>query len=153
LANYVSFDRVDCLRGFDATNDGFAIGYDRCICDNIIAGVASGYSNNYIKWNRHYGHSDGQDAYLGIYATQFDEDYYVDASLLGFKGTYKSKRHIEFADIDRRAKSKQCNWGINPHFGSGLILDYCGIDVIPFGEIDYYYVTQDKFHEHGANSL
>lgn len=153
LVNYVNFNRTQGLRGFDATHGGLALGYDQCFCDDMIAGIGAGYSNNYIKWNRQYGHSDGNNYYLGLYATKFDQDYYADFSLLGFTGRYKSKRHIEFADIDRHAKSKQCNWGINPHFGSGFILDYCGFDVIPFGEIDYYYVSQDKFHEHGADSL
>ncbi len=153
LAGYMNQDRVQGLRGFNGTNGGISIGYDKCLYDSVYAGIGAGYSNSYIKWNKSFGHSEGDNYYLGVYATQFSDDYYADASLLGFWGDYKSNRHIEFADIDRRAKSKQDNWGINPHFASGLILDYCGIDVIPYGEFDYYYISQDKFHEHGADTL
>ena len=63
------------------------------------------------------------------------------------------RRHIHFDHIDRRAKSKNDNYGLNPHLGAGCYLNACDFNITPYGEIDYYFVQQNSFREHGADSL
>lgn len=153
LADFVKQDRSQGLKRFTATDGGIALGYDKSFYDNFIVGLGAGYSHNHISWSHSGGHSNGNLYYLGAYATKFGDHYYADASVLGMTGQYHSKRHIHFAKIDRHAKSKQHEIGVNPHLGAGWVFDLNRVDIIPFGEIDYYFVHQNKFHEQGARSL
>lgn len=55
--------------------------------------------------------------------------------------------------INRKAKSRFRGYGILSHIGMGLKFNICGLDIIPFGSIDYTFVDQDGHVEHNARSL
>ena len=90
---------------------------------------------------------------MGAYATKFTDRFYIDGSVLGYVNQHHVRRHIHFATIDRNAKQRHDSYGFNPHLGAGLFPNYCSVDVIPFFDIDYYLVQQNRVREHGAESL
>jgi|GEM_PF-2486797 len=55
--------------------------------------------------------------------------------------------------IDREARSRFRGYGILSHIGIGGKLTICGLDIIPFGSVDYNFVDQDGHDEHQARSL
>lgn len=153
VADFLRQSRTDGLRRFNADTQGIAFGFDRCICDSTIAGLGIGYTHSHIKWSHSYGHTNVNSGYVGAYATRYTQNYYIDGALLGFINNNKARRHIEFSTIDRKAKSCYYSSGVNPHLGLGWFADFCTLTLIPYFEADYYYIHQNKFHEHGANSL
>lgn len=152
-ADFIRQKRTGELRRFTTANEGISFGYDKRICDSLFAGVGAGYAHSNLHWGNSAGRSDINSFYLGIYAAKNGNGYYIDGSLLGFVDHYRVRRHIHFATIDRHAKNNHYGWGINPHLGAGLYWNFCTIDIIPFIDIDYYYIDQKKYHEHGAGSL
>lgn len=152
-ADFVRQSRSQGLRGFNASSEGVAIGYDNRIFNTVFAGVGLGYSHTNLHWENSAGRADINGFYAGTYATYDNQYFYLDATLLGFITNNRVRRHIEFAFIDRTAKHKHHNYGINPHLGLGLHMNYCTVNITPFADADYYYVQQNRFHEHGANSI
>lgn len=152
-ADFIRQGRSEGLRRFTTSSEGFSFGYDNKICHSVLLGVGGGYSHT----NLHWGHSAGQAKingyYMGAYATQYNDIYFLDASLLGFVDHHRVRRHIHFADIDRRAKNSHYSYAFSPHIGGGLFLTTCNIDVTPFFAIDYYWVQENHFREHGADSI
>lgn len=151
--DFVRQNKTQGLRGFNTSSEGVAIGYDNRIYDTIFAGIGVGYSHTNLHWENSAGHANINGFYTGTYATYECNYGYVDATILGFVNNYNVRRHIHFSTIDRTAKHKSHSYGLNPHLGAGLYMNYCTVDVIPFADADYYFVQQNKFHEHGADSI
>ncbi|MBN9378730.1 MAG: hypothetical protein BGO14_07660 [Chlamydiales bacterium 38-26] len=152
-ADFVRQSKTDGLRGFNTASEGFSFGYDNKLCDSVYGGLGAGYSHTNLHWNRGMGKANIQGYYLGAYATKYNNAYYLDASLLGYVNHHRVRRNIHFADIDRHAKDNHHSYGFSPHFGAGLYLNYCNIEVTPFFDVDYYFVQQNRIREHGAESL
>ncbi len=153
VADFIRQDRTEELRRFTTTSEGVAFGIDNKIGDSLFAGVGGAYSHTNLHWGNSAGRAKINSYYIGAYATTCNDCYYIDASVLGFIDRNRIRRHIHFVDIDRRAKNKHYSYGVNPHLGGGLYLNYCSIDIIPFVDLDYYFVEQNKAREHGAKSL
>jgi fibronectin-binding autotransporter adhesin len=153
VADFIRQERTDGLRRFTTSNEGLAFGFDNRLDHSLLAGVGAGYSHTNLHWGNSAGHADIDGYYLGAYATKYDDRYYIDGSILGFINKHHVRRHIHFATIDRRAKNKHHSFGFNPHLGAGVYLNYCTVDVIPFFDVDYYFVRQNRAREHGAKSL
>jgi fibronectin-binding autotransporter adhesin len=153
VADFIRQQRTEGLRRFTTSNKGLAFGFDSRLDNSLLAGVGAGYSQTSLQWGNSAGHAYIDGYYLGAYATKFDDRYYIDGSILGFVNQHHVRRHIHFATIDRRAKNRHYSYGFNPHLGAGVSLNYCTVDVIPFFDIDYYLVQQNRVREHGAESL
>lgn len=151
--DYIRQERTQGLRRFNTSTEEFALGFDNQICDSIYGGIGAGYTHTNLHWGSSAGRARINSFYLAAYATKFDDCYYMDAALTSFVNNNSVRRHINFNAINRRAKNNHYSYGFNPHFGAGLNLNYCTVDVIPFFNLDYYYVHQNRAREHGARSL
>lgn len=152
-ADFLRQSRVDGLRKFNTSSEGISFGVDNMLSQSLVTGLGAGYSFTNLHWGNGAGRADINSFYLGAYASKYEDNYYIDASLLAFVNHHRSRRHIHFATIDRKAKSSHYSYGFNPHLGAGLNLNYCTVDVIPFFNLDYYLVQQNRSREHGADSL
>lgn len=153
IADFVRVGKTQGLRRFNQDSQGLTLGYDHCLCDNLYLGVGGGYTHSHIRWKHSFGFINVNSGYAGAYASTFTDAYYIDAALIGFLNNNRAKRHIQFSSIERRAKSHHHSYGFNPHLGAGLFYNLCSISVIPFFELDHYFVEQNRFHEKGANDL
>lgn len=153
VADFLRQSRTDGLRQFAADTQGISLGYDRCLCHSIVAGIGAAYTHSKVDWKRSFGHVEMNSGYFGAYASKYTDCYYVDGALLGFVNHNRANRHIHFSNLNRHAKSHYSSYGINPHIGAGLFFDLCGICLTPYIEQDYFYVQQNKIHECGARSL
>lgn len=150
--SYIRQSQVDGLRRFNATNQAVSFGYDKEICQSAVVGLGGGYSHSRVRWNKQ-GNSDAHAYYIGGYATQYNEDYYLDGSFIGFVDHYYSSRHIDFSSINRHAKSNHYAYGFSPHLGIGFYYRYKGIELEPFFDIEYFYIQQNRLRERHASSL
>jgi autotransporter-associated beta strand protein len=153
VADFIRQNHVDGLVGFNTSSQGIAFGLDNQVCDSMVAGLGGGYTHTNLHWHNSYGRTDINSFYVGAYASKYNDKFYVDGAVLGFVDHNRARRHIEFAAIDEKAKSSYYSYGFNPHLGAGLFLNYCTVDVIPFFNVDYFLVQQNRVREHGASSL
>lgn len=153
VADFIRYNRTGELRRFNAMNQGLSVGVDKRINNSIFAGVGAGYTHTNLHWGDSAGHSYIDGYYVGAYATKYTDTYYVDAATISYVNQHHARRHIHFADIDRNAKNRHYSYGFNPHLGAGAFLNYCSVNLIPFFNVDYYLVQQNRIREHGAESL
>jgi outer membrane autotransporter protein len=151
--DFIRQSKVDGLRRFETSNEGISLGLDKMFSNSLVLGLGAGYSHTNLHWGEGCGHVNIEGYYLGPYLSFFKDNYYIDASILGFINRDKADRRIHFQSIDRRAKSRHDVYGVNPHLGGGFEFSYCSVEVIPFFNMDYYFVEQNKIHERGADSL
>ncbi len=152
-ADFIRQSKTQELRRFNTNNEGVALGYDNRLFDTWLAGLGIGYSNSNLHWGNSAGHANINSLYVGVYATQCHDCYFIDATLLGYFNNHRVRRHIHFADIDRTAKNNHDSYGFNPHLGGGMYLDFCSVNMTPFFDLDYYFIQQNRYREHGANSI
>jgi fibronectin-binding autotransporter adhesin len=151
--DFVRQKRTGGLRRFNTNSEGVAIGYDNRVGDSLLAGVGLGYTHTNLHWGNSCGHAAINGFYVGTYATQCNDCYYIDGTVLAFVNNHRVRRHIHFATLDRKAKNNHYSYGFNPHLGAGLFWNFCSVDVIPFIDLDYYLVQQNRAREHGADSI
>ena len=61
--------------------------------------------------------------------------------------------HLERCGVSRRARSRYKGYAILSHFGLGFRFYLGGLQLIPFGSIDYDFLDQDGHREYFARSL
>ncbi len=152
VADFIRQGKSEGLRRFTTANEGFSLGYDNELGDFLV-GLGGGYTHSNLHWGHGTGKARIHGYYIGAYASKYNDCYYMDASLLSFVNHHRVHRHIHFANINRHAKNNHYSYGLSPHLGLGMFLNWCNIDIIPFCAFDYYLVQQNRMRENGANSL
>ena len=82
-ADFIRQNKTDGLRRFTTANEALSLGYDNCISDSIWTGIGGGYSQSNLHWGNSTGNDNIHDFYVGLYATKYEYDYYLDRFLIG----------------------------------------------------------------------
>ncbi len=154
---YMEQDRIGEQVGFYTDVEGVLMGADYTFCNGIVAGVGGGYNHNHIKWKHHRGHGDVNGGYFGVYSDWIKESFFVDLALVGGINSYNASRNIQFGTIDRVAKHSKVGYDFTVHLGGGTdFIVGCNCpkySIEPFVNLDYLFLQQRGFREHGADSL
>ncbi|HSW86093.1 MAG TPA: autotransporter domain-containing protein, partial [Rhabdochlamydiaceae bacterium] len=142
--------------GFHTKGGGVVIGSDFRLVNNLYLGLGAGYSHSSIDWRMTPKDEGEIDSYYGgIYTTWRPRDYYfyIDASFVGAYNGYEATRHIEFATINRRARSTHQGYELAGQVGVGGLFQVGRLLIQPFGREEYIYVHEGDYTERGAQSI
>ncbi len=152
---YMEQDRIGEQVGFNAYMAGVLAGLDYCFENGLLLGIGGGYAFEKIDWKQHRGNADINSGYVGIYSDLIEEGYYLEAAVVGGVNSYNASRKINFADIHRTAKHDKGGYDLTAHLGGGadFNLGCSQVHLEPFLNLDYLFLNQKGFKEHGAQDL
>ncbi len=145
--------------GFHANTGGALIGTDCQLPSHLNIGLAAGYSYSHVDWDHLTNSGSVQGIYGLLYASWFNPHFYVNGIMTGAYNHYTEKRPIHLssqgsaAQIHRHASSdfNGAEGGLSVNMGG--LFNVGGVDISPFGAAEYYFLHQNSFKEHGAESL
>jgi autotransporter-associated beta strand protein len=140
-------------RGFHAQTIGALLGADYTNSNGVVTGIAIGSNTTYLKWSGGMGHAHTPSGFLTLFSNWNNEWAYLEGSIIGGYDYFSTVRHIHFPGENRKAKSKHSgfDWGI--HVGAKYKVAVGTLNCSPFVNLDCDTLYQDKFSEHGADSL
>lgn len=138
--------------GFRDRSGIFSIGFDGRY-DTTTLGVFGAYQMDQLNWDRNAGSGVMRTGYGGLYAMYINENFLVDISGLVGYTTYSTKRRIQFSSIRRTAAASFHSYEGVAGIGLGSYNTLCGVEWVPYGRVDYAYLTQKAFNERQAESL
>ena len=145
--------RFDNLNRFDANGGGILAGIDWCFGPEFFIGGSIGYTHTGFKWHDK-GHGNLNSYYGALYGSwNTCDSFTVDASVIGGGTEHEFRRKIEFASIDRTAKSHPWAGFVTAHLGFRTDWNWCCTEFEPFALVDYHYFHRNHIREHGAESL
>lgn len=140
-------------KGFDVEAGGVLGGLEYSFENNYLLGLGGGYSYAHVDWSDSFGSGSIQTGYVGIYSDYVRGPLYVDVTaLFGINGI-EGSRHIKYPGVNRSAHDHHAGYSFTAHAESAFDLEWCCNFFTPFVKADYVYFFQDKFREHGAQSL
>ncbi len=146
-------DRIGEQVGFESNTEGVIVGFNYCFDNGIMLGTGGGYSNGYVRWKHHRGKGTVNSGYLGVYADYDYEPVYFELAAIGGINGYYSKRNIKFSAIDRHATNHHLGADFTGHLGGGGDIRLGAYYLKPYTNVDYLYLYQENFSEHGAKDL
>ena len=153
VAKYVNQDAKQQNHGYHAATAGGVLGGDYRVAKNSYLGAAAAYTFSHIHMNESSGEERINSAYGALYGTWFNRRLFLDASFIGAYNHYDGTRNIDFPGIDRKAKNKHNGYQLSPSMGIGMLYNYNNFQFQPLLRADYVFTHQNKFTEHGANSI
>lgn len=116
-------------------------------------GLLAAYQIDQLTWGQRAGNATMRTGYVGGYAMYTTNYFLVDLSgLIGYT-TYHANRRIHFSSIHRKAFGSFNSYEGVVGIGVGSYNTLCGFEWVPFGRVDYVYLSQKAFHERSAQSL
>jgi outer membrane autotransporter protein len=144
--NWVSVDNNDSAKGYDFTTGGVTVGLDYRVTEHIAVGGFGTYSHSWTSFNP--GDADVNSGGGGLYATYWNQGFYVNTGIYGGGNGYDTRRQTlfqgQFASGNTSGSefSTFVDTGYNFHFGD-----------LSFGPVfaaQYTYVQIDGYSEHGG---
>ena len=102
--------RIGQYSGYNLSSAGFAIGVDRTLTPNLLAGAALGYDFAYLNFDSIRSKSEMDAFHSMLYGSWFNGSYYVDAYGGYTKNFYDTRRNI---NINNKAFSTTAQNGYN----------------------------------------
>ncbi|MHC4295221.1 MAG: autotransporter family protein, partial [Planctomycetota bacterium] len=137
--------------GFDFDTYGAMIGGDFRIGSNFVLGGAIGYSQTDVTLDEDTGNSDIDTLHTMLYATYFEDDWYVDAALGFGYNCYDNTRNINF--LGREATSEHDGQEYRAYLGGGYDFDINGWILGPIGSMQYLCLKEESFTEDDAGAM
>jgi subtilase-type serine protease len=153
IGQWVDQDRRGQEYGFDMATGGATLGADYFINDIFALGLAASYTGSYLKWDSSAGNAHIKSYYGGLYSTLAPEHYYLDLALLGASNHYKVDRHIPIDGLSFDARHKNTGYEILASADYGYKFFTPKYLITPFLRVDYVYLHQKGYREHGAGVL
>jgi outer membrane autotransporter protein len=144
--------------GYESNTEGAFLGVDILGPEQFGVGFSGGYTHSTVRWNESVAKGNIDSYYGGIYGRWTPSLFYTEFSLLGASNGYRASRRIQFQNVssfpvDRNAFNDHGGAEIAGHLGFGFVWDTPGVNISPIANIDYMYLYEDEYQEHGANSL
>ena len=138
-------------RGFTNNTTGALVGYDRLFENALLGAYISGGKNNLRQGSQKV---DIEDFSLGLYAGYQPGNWTFKGTLLGGYQTYYGKRHIDFMESTRTAKSTYHGFNFALDLEAGYnVYSNDWFNVKPFVGVLGNYTQTRSFTETGADSL
>jgi outer membrane autotransporter protein len=144
---------------YHTSTGGGMIGLDVELPADVCLGAGGGYTYSDVEWNHDRGQGNINSYYGGLYGTWVsDLPVFAEFSAFGASNHYRASRLIKYANIptfpiNRKAASSHNGAEVASHLGFGYIYRSSEFDFSPFANVDYIYLHEKGYREHGAQSL
>ncbi|MCP5306905.1 MAG: autotransporter domain-containing protein [Chromatiaceae bacterium] len=145
-------DETDNVAGYEFDTVSLTVGADYRYNDNLIAGVAVGYSNNDTDLDANGGGVEADSYNLSLYGTYFDEaGLYVDGMLSYGRSNFDQKRNIRYTigsvNVDQTAKADFDGTEWSASLGGGYSFSRGPLTFGPTVRLEYIKTDVDAFDE------
>jgi len=158
--------------GFQYHTYGMVAGVDYKVRQNLILGIGAAFLKNNLDWNNARGDAAIKNAKLGLYASYFTPDVFLDSALMSGINWTSAKRHVDnisgiayssltptlqvndpdLATGTRNATSDQAGRDLALQVKGGVNYHLCNWNVTPLALFGYFYNKQNSFDENGADN-
>ncbi len=151
-------DTTDREDGFDFDNWSLLGGVDYRFTDNVVAGVALGYNQTNVDFERSLGSIETNAWGIAAYTTVSFGKFYVEGQASYFKNDYDSTRNITYPTNagqlpNREAKGSANGDQFSLSAGGGYDFNFGGLSVAPYGRLEFIDLSIDAIDESGAQGL
>jgi outer membrane autotransporter protein len=92
--------------GYNLSSFGLAVGVDRALTSNILAGVAAGYDNGYQNFKSLDSTGQFDSFRTAVYASWYNRKFFVDSYAGYTKTLHSTRREINFSDYRTTAHGR-----------------------------------------------
>lgn len=139
--------------GYNFTLGGFTIGADYRLRDNLLVGLATGYSNTSSGFYGSGGNVNANTVPFNAFAAYFPGSLYAYGSVGYALNLYDLKRGINFGGLARTASSSTTGNQFNLYGETGYDLRLSRFILTPSATLGYSALWVGGFTEQGAGSL
>jgi len=137
--------------GYDFEIYGTALGFDKLIDENLLAGMAFGYSNGNVSSSDNLTQNDMETFSTSIYGSWFNFDSYIDVVVGYGHNWYDVTRKINHAGLRATSKPESDVWSTSVTAGKAFYLSDMTIE--PFAGFSYALLQSRGFTESGAGNV
>jgi uncharacterized protein with beta-barrel porin domain len=139
--------------GYNFTSAGFTLGADYRVWDDLLVGVATGYSHTGASFSGSGGGAENNSWPILAYAAYMPKNFYTFGSLGYTLNLFDLNRQIAFDVINRTARSSTSGNQLNFYGESGYDLKLRSAVVTPMVSLAYSQIWVNGFTEDGAGAL
>ena len=139
--------------GYNFTLGGFTIGADYRLRDNLLVGIATGYSNTGSSFNGSGGNVNANSVPFNTFAAYFPGSLYAYASVGYALNLYDLNRGINFGGMARTASSSTTGNQFNLYGETGYDLRLSRFILTPTATLAYSALWVGGVTEQGAGAL
>jgi outer membrane autotransporter protein len=139
--------------GYNFTTAGFTAGGDFRVTDNLLVGLATGYSHTGASFKGSGGSLENNAWPILAYAAYLPKNFYAFGSLGYTLNLFDLNRTINFGPINRGAKSSPVGNQFNLYGETGYDVQLRRAVFTPLVSLAYSQVWVDGFTEGGAGAL
>ncbi|MGB8993207.1 MAG: autotransporter domain-containing protein [Desulfobaccales bacterium] len=139
--------------GYNFTLGGFTAGADYRLRDNLLVGLAAGYSNTTSSFYGSGGSVTANTIPFNAYAAYFPGSLYAYGSVGYALNLYDLKRGINFGGLARTTSSSTTGNQFNLYGETGYDLKLSRFILTPSATLAYSHIWVGSLNEQGADSL
>ena len=139
--------------GYHFTSAGFTLGTDYRVRDNLLVGLATGYSHTGGGFKDSGGSVENNTWPILGYAAFLPESFYTFGSLGYSLNLFNLERGITFGSLKRMARSSPPGHQLNAYGEAGYDLKMPQVVLTPSVSLAYSRLWMEGFTESGAGSL
>ena len=139
--------------GFDFTMGGFTAGADFHVMEDLLTGIASGYTRTASDFSNSGGSIDANSIPLNLYAAYIPKPFYAFGSAGYTLSLFDLERDLNFGGIARTAASSTTGHQFNAYGEAGYDFKMGSLVLTPNATLAYSRLWVDGFSENGADSL
>jgi outer membrane autotransporter protein len=139
--------------GYDFTIAGFTAGADYQVRENLLLGLATGYSHTDADFKASGGNVENNTWPLTAYAAYLPGSFYAYGSLGYALNLFDLERKIDFGGLSRTARGSPTGHQFNAYGEAGYDLKAQRLVVTPAVSLAYSRLWVDGFTEDGAGAL
>jgi len=137
--------------GYDFEIYGTALGIDKLIDENLLAGIAFGYSNGNVSSSDNLTQNSMETFSTSIYGSWFNFDSYIDVVVGYGHNWYDVSRRIDHAGLRATSEPESDVWSTSVTAGKAFHLADTTIE--PFAGFSYSLLKSRGFTESGAGNV
>jgi outer membrane autotransporter protein len=143
--------------GYDFSGEGFTMGMDRKVADNLLVGLAAGYTHANAYFSGSGGSADLDLVPISLYAAYMPRNFYIFGTAGYALNLYDLNRQISFSSpggsVSRAASSSPLGNLFNIYGEAGYDVKVQPVVVTPIVSMSYSHLGIGSFTETGAGSL
>jgi outer membrane autotransporter protein len=140
--------------GYEATTGGFIAGFDYAASDHFVCGLGGAYTYTHVDIKESHGDGHINSYYGSLYGSLFGKHFFFDGVLMYGFDQFNESRKIHFGTIHRKAHTDHNGNQFTAHLYGGVIFQVGrAAQLLPFLSVDYLFLHEQGFTEHGAKSL
>ncbi len=141
---------------FTAYTYGAGFGYEHVFDNQFVIEGGVGYTHSNLDWKNNFGNSKWSSLYLAPFFGWFNDTAFANIMVMGAFNFYNTDRQIQFAGVDRVAKSRYNSYDIliRSNGGARFHLTHCFLKgslwLQPEGTLNYLTIFTEGYTETGA---